>query len=853
MKTVQTVGIGTKVKPTGTQKGKLAAILWLATSLVSAQSLMADPVPGMVIWWSDQGLPTNLKPPTDLTNITLVTPNMALKADGTLIAWGNNSFGQCNIPSGLTKVVAIAEGYAHRLALKNNGTVVAWGAGTNNSGDSWTYSYGQSMVPAGLTNVVAIAAGWRHSLALRADGSLIGWGFNYYGQTNIPSGLSNVVAIAVGLEADFNLALRADGTVVAWGYNYMGETNVPVGLTNVIAISAGDDHSLALRSDGTVVAWGSNGYGQTNVPSGLTNVTAVASGWAHSLALKADGTVIAWGCNLYGQTNVPWGLTNVTSIAAGDTQSLAIYDGSPVLLSLPQDWFTYSMTYGISGFSVIATGTPLLTYQWQLNGTNISGATNQSVYFDGLNTTDSGTYQVVVRNSYGRLTSPGATLIVSNSPPIVQAPESQVVASGWDVTFWASVGGSLPCYYQWQLNGTNIPGAVFSDLVLTNVQMTDAGDYSFAVSNSFGTVASSNAILTVVPSPILVLGDNRQHQKYVVPGLSNVLAIAAGAYHCLALKDDGTVAAWGDNSYGQTNMPVGLSNVLFIAAGRTHSLSLNSNGTVVAWGDNWAGQTSVPSGLSNVVAVAGGSSFSLALKSNGTVIAWGAYSQATNIPPGLTGVVAIAAGSYHGLALRSDGTVVGWGDGYGYPTVPSGLSNVVAVAAGYSHSLALKSDGTVVAWGVSYQGYGSSVVPPGDLSNVVAIAAGGEYLGDHSIALKRDGTVIAWGYNQYGQTNVPSGLTNVLALAAGGYDSLILQGTYPPALQVPLSNPCWSNGYFTVLLPTHSGKVYALEYKNSLTDNSWTAVPLAAGNGVSLMLANPTATNSQQFYRVRQW
>ena len=97
------------------------------------------------------------------------------------------------------------------------------------------------------------------------------------------------------------------------------------------------------------------------------------------------------------------------------------------------------------------------------------------------------------------------------------------------------------------------------------------------------------------------------------PGLNNVVAIAAGGYHSLALKYDGTVVAWGDDSVGQTNVPAGLSNVVAVAAGGFHSLALKADGTLVTWGDNSAGQSSVPVGLTNVVAISAGYLHSLAL------------------------------------------------------------------------------------------------------------------------------------------------------------------------------------------------------------------------------------------------
>ena len=161
------------------------------------------------------------------------------------------------------------------------------------------------------------------------------------------------------------------------------------------------------------------------------------------------------------------------------------------------------------------------------------------------------------------------------------------------------------------------------------------------------------------------------------------------------------------------------------------------------------------------------------------------------------------------------------------------------------------SAGTVVAWGnpgVWGGDRGQATVPAG-LSDVVAISAGGL----HSLALKADGTVVAWGDNLYGQTNVPSGLTNVLAIAGCFEHNLALVGEGPPVVSIVLSNALLSNSKFSFSLPTHSGRVYALEFKNSLADSNWTALPLVAGNGGVKALTDPSATSAQRFYRVRQW
>ena len=191
--------------------------------------------------------------------------------------------------------------------------------------------------------------------------------------------------------------------------------------------------------------------------------------------------------------------------------------------------------------------------------------------------------------------------------------------------------------------------------------------------------------------------------------------------------------------------------------------------------------------------------------------------------------------------------MVAWGDNdNGQTNVPIGLSNVVAVAGGWVHSLALKADGRVVVWGSPY--YGIPDVPA-SATNVVAIAAGWY----HCQALKSDGTVLAWGDSSYGETVVPGDLKNVVGIGASQNHSLALVSDGAVVPKALLANSAWGPGGFRVSVPTLSGKVYLLEYKNSLADSNWTGLPLVAGNGGTITLTDPTANASQRFYRLRQW
>jgi hypothetical protein len=99
----------------------------------------------------------------------------------------------------------------------------------------------------------------------------------------------------------------------------------------------------------------------------------------------------------------------------------------------------------------------------------------------------------------------------------------------------------------------------------------------------------------------------------VPQGLSNVVAITAGGYHSLALRNDGTVVSWGSYGLLQVDVPVGLTNVAAIATGDYHSLALKADGSLVTWGLNSAGQCNIPTGLNHVAAIAARGNHSMIL------------------------------------------------------------------------------------------------------------------------------------------------------------------------------------------------------------------------------------------------
>jgi hypothetical protein len=159
-------------------------------------------------------------------------------------------------------------------------------------------------------------------------------------------------------------------------------------------------------------------------------------------------------------------------------------------------------------FTVAVSGTPPLSYQWQKNGMNIPVATSAIYMTPAMVASDNGdTFDVIVTNAAGSVTSAAATLTVNSSTgiSITTQPVSQSVTIGQTATFSvAATSGTLPLTYQWQKNGANIASANSSSYATPATTIQDGGEkFTVVVTNSTGNVTSSAATLTVNPSPAI--------------------------------------------------------------------------------------------------------------------------------------------------------------------------------------------------------------------------------------------------------------------------------------------------------------------------------------------------------------
>ena len=249
--------------------------------------------------------------------------------------------------------------------------------------------------------------------------------------------------------------------------------------------------------------------------------------------------------------------------------------------------------------------------------------------------------------------------------------------------------------------------------------------------------------------------DARARSAALWAGVAQRNAVAAGGYHTVGLRADGTVAATGDNFHGQCDVS-GWHDLVAVAAGNVHTVGLRADGTAVATGSNNNGRCDV-SGWHDLVAVAAGSSHTVGLRADGTAVATGDNEFDQCDVSGWRDLVAVAAGNSHTVGLRADGTAVATGANSNGQCDVSDWQEIVAVAAGDWHTVGLRADGTAVATGDNFHGQ----CDVSGWRDLVAVAAG--Y--GHTVGLHADGTVVATSYNGDGQCGI-TGWRDLLTPAA---------------------------------------------------------------------------------------
>jgi hypothetical protein len=272
--------------------------------------------------------------------------SLGLRSDGEIMAWGQNTYGQCNVPPAVPGVpyVSCDAGESHSVAMRQDGSTVAWGASTGFQGalpelpsgavfgdlqttlysmlavrsDGW-YStmgavpLGAPALPPGL-RYVRCALGWGHAALLRSDGQLFAWGDNSAGQCNVPPLPPGVRYVDVDTYFGFTVAVRSDGVAVSMGLLAPVMPSPPPGV-GYTRVSVHEVSTGLLRTDGQIVVRNTIDPRQNAVPplpAGL-RYTSFSLSKYHGVAIRSDGSAVNWGDGspVYGIPPLPPGVSYV--------------------------------------------------------------------------------------------------------------------------------------------------------------------------------------------------------------------------------------------------------------------------------------------------------------------------------------------------------------------------------------------------------------------------------------------------------------------------------------------------------------------------------------------------------------
>jgi alpha-tubulin suppressor-like RCC1 family protein len=700
---------------------------------------------------------------------------LAVKLDGSVVAWGSNAYGQLDVPAAaLSGIVSVAVGDTHSLALRADGSVVAWGSNAQ----------GQLNVPQDAqSGVIAIAAARDRSFALKAGGQLLVWGPS----ATPPSAFAtNVAAIAAG--SDHVVALKTNGTVEVWG----NSSSAPVSASSgVIALAAYGGRSLALKNDGTVVAWGSASSALLDIPAAVRGAVGIAASRDRNFALLSDGSVYAWGDTGTGNELTPPAAASrdVVFVQAGESQAAALRrDGSLVVWGQSGSSLNTPPPAALTGLRLPIQAAISVPYgDSRLAVRALPAAVSEPVAVP-LSSLRNRTLAVAGTNGFALRADGGAVRLGNSGLPLPTPEPSGLVAlaAGPLHALGLKTDGSVTGW------GSNSAGQLDTPADAVDLIAVAAGaNHSVALRRDGrvvawgGAIGGFNALPSGGDSGFVAIASSEASQNLFLRAdgsvaywgapstlatlpsgvAAGVVAIAINSTNGLALKSDGQLVIWGQSNAISGPVPPEATNLVSIALGGGHALALTSGGRVVAWGGNSAGQITVPEGATTgVVAIAASGNASYALKEDGSIVSWGntlipLAQPVTGVrtPPAVSDVSIVApqdSGASRVPFAVSDGTLITLSP-TGTPSqvginAPAGLTNLVALAAGNTYVMGLRPQGEVLVWGTSSSDL--LAVPSAARGDVVALAAG-LY---HTLALKRDGSVVAWGNNGSGATNVPS-------------------------------------------------------------------------------------------------